>query len=258
MNDVVLRKLLELAEPLALAWLLLTLWFLGTVFRRRTLALFPTLAWLILSAVTCTPLPSWLLDDLEGQTAAVDITNLAAGDVILCLGGGAEPSFVESTGVYLKKSANRISAATTLAAQGKAATLVIGGGGYSQDGEKHSEADAVARYLQNQGSLSVSIQSLGVCADTRDEVNKFVEMARQRGWQRVLLVTSASHMPRAVATFAKAGMQVTAVPCDYQSSFSRIGEVYWVHLPHANNLSMFATWFHEMVGSWMYRIRGWI
>ncbi|HYF37772.1 MAG TPA: YdcF family protein [Prosthecobacter sp.] len=258
MIDTVLRKSLMLAHPVGIVWLLLTLWLVVALFSRRRLAILPTLAWIILSLTTCTPLASWLLADLEEQFPPIKIESLPSADAILCLGGGAEPSFTEPTGVHLKRGADRVPTALLVAAQNKAGTLVLGGGGYPQDGKSHSEADAITAHLQRQQASPIPIVSLGLCADTHDEAEKFAELARQRGWQRVLLVTSASHMPRASATFTKLGLRVTPVPCNYQSSFNRVGEVEWIHLPHDHNFEVFSTWFHELIGTWVYRSRGWL
>ena len=76
--------------------------------------------------------------------------------------------------------------------------------------------------------------------------------------QRILLVTSATHMPRAMAAFKLAGVNASAVPCDYISSFNSVVDISWLHLPKTNSLQGFATWNHEIIGTWVYRWRGWI
>jgi len=136
--------------------------------------------------------------------------------------------------------------------------LVLGGGGYPHAGTVLSEADALARHLTEHRHISTPVISLGICADTHDEAVKVAALASQHRIQHLLLVTSASHMQRAVATFEKAGLRSTPVPCDYQSSLHRVGPVRWLHLPHPGGFETFATWFHEVIGSWLYRWRGWI
>jgi len=39
----------------------------------------------------------------------------------------------------------------------------------------------------------------------------------RRGWRKVILVTSALHIPRSVAVFAAQGIAVVPVVCDFQA-----------------------------------------
>ena len=51
--------------------------------------------------------------------------------------------------------------------------------------------------------------------NARDTVEEARETIRLAGTNRVVLVTSASHLPRAVRIFKKAGCDVVPAPCDY-------------------------------------------
>ena len=162
--------LLTLIQPLGLVWLLLGSWVMWGVWRRRwRLVAVPGLAWGLLSLITCTPVASVLLARLEGEVPPVAIAALPVVDAIVCLGGGAEPSLMEPSGLHLKTGADRLSTALALMAQGKAPILVLGGGGYEQDGVMHSEADDVLRILTNLGLDRSPFLSLGVCHHTHDE-----------------------------------------------------------------------------------------
>lgn len=254
-----MKLLAALLQPLTLVWLLLGGWLLGKLWQRAwgTL-LVPLLAWLLLTVMTCTPAASVLMAKLEDRTPKVVLEELPVADVIVCLGGGAEPSLNEPTGLHLKTAADRISTGAALLALKKAPLLVLGGGGYSEAGQMHAEADRLFQVMKRLQVPVEGMMSLGVCADTHDEAEKVAELTRQRKWQRVLLVTSAYHMPRAMATFEKAGVPVVAVPCNYVSSVNRIGDLRWWHWPHADAFGVFAAWFHEMAGTWVYRWRGWL
>jgi uncharacterized SAM-binding protein YcdF (DUF218 family) len=254
-----MKFLFVLIQPLCLAWLLLGLWIVFACWRRswRNAAL-PASAWLILTLLTCTPLASLLMSELEGGQAPIQIRDLPAADVIVCLGGGAEPSRSEPTGVHLKTSGDRLTTALALLAQKKAPLLLLGGGGYQDKGETMPEADQVIKFIRTLAGNADSITSLGICADTHDEAVKVAALFKERGWKRVLLVTSAYHMPRAAGTFRKAGIAFDTVPCNYLSSINRIGDFHWLHLPHPEAFAVFATWFHEMLGTWLYRSKGWI
>lgn len=251
--------LIELSQPLTLAWLLLTLWLVIALVRRRHGTRLLRLAWLILSLPICTPLPSWFLAQLENRHPAVRLEDLPKADFIVCLGGGMEPGQREPTGIHLTVGgADRLTTALALAVRRQAPALVLGGGGSRRGGKTIAQADAIAAELTRIAPLPVETLSLGLCADTHDEAVKAAALAQQRGWKKVLLVTSASHMPRAAATFAKTGLQVVAVPCSYESSFNRSDEIRWFHLPHAGGLSLYSAWLHEVLGLAVYRWRGWL
>ena len=78
----------------------------------------------------------------------------------------------------------------------------------------------------------------------------------ERGMQRVLLVTSASHMRRAVAAFQAQGVEVIPTPTDVrviERGFSPLQLV-----PTTNGLEKSSIAVKEYMGWWLYRLRGWI
>lgn len=69
-----------------------------------------------------------------------------------------------------------------------------------------------------------------------------------------LLVTSAAHMPRAMATFERAGWNVTAYPVDYQSEMA----LPWHELSLANGASLWQNLIYELLAWTKYRLLRWI
>ncbi len=257
--DAVLRLGLDLIQPLCLVWLLLTLWLVRVAWLRLwRWSVLPAAAWLVLTVVSCTALPSWLMARLESGYALPGQEALAGADAIVCLGGGATASLTEPTGIHLQRGADRLSTALSLAFADMAPVLVFGGGGREKDGQVYSEADALVEHFRKFADEKTELVSLGVCANTYDEAHKVAELAVRRGWKKILLVTSAGHMPRAVATFQKAGVPVVPVPCHYTSGFNRISDMEWIHLPHVESITLFQDWLHEVIGTWTYRWRGWM
>lgn len=257
--NALLKTILQFTQPLCIIWLLLGIWLLRLLWNRRGGQLWmPATSWVLLTVISCTPIASLLLAGLENQIPKVQLNQLPAADAILCLGGGVEPSLSEPTGFHLKIGADRLSTALTLAAAGKAPLLILGGGGYPHQGQTFSEADAVRDYLAAHVPLKIQLHSIGVCSDTHDEALKVAALMKQRGLKRLLLVTSASHMPRAVATFSKAGVQAIPVPCNYLSSLNHLGDLQWLHWPSHHGFEIFACWMHEIIGHYVYLWRGWI
>jgi len=245
-------------EPLGLAWLGLGVWLVIASRRRRPKELLlATAAWLILSLSVCTPLPSLLLASLETKFPAVSVPALENADAIVCLGGGASPAPAEATGVHLRGPADRITTALLLVRLRKAPTLVLGGGRYLVHNEWRSEADAVREALDESEFATAEIVSLGICANTRDEALKVAQLARERGWNRMHLVSSAYHLPRAVATFQRTGVEVIPVPCNFQTGAATGQTTPWITPPGMAGLQQFHLWIHEFLGGMYYLWRGW-
>ncbi len=254
-----MKSLLPFVEPLGIAWLLLTAFLLRQILKRRhATTCLAAGSWLVLTLFTCTALPSLFLASLEGQHPPVAVGDLAVCDAIVCLGGGVSPSPPEPAGVHLKSAADRLPAALVLTRLKKAPHLVIGGGGYKIHGQWHSESDTLKALLHPVLDTRVTVFSLGLCADTHDEALKTAKLAQAHHWKSILLVTSAYHMPRALAVFQRQGLKVTPVPCNYITSKFRGTERTLIHPPGHGGLESFSLWMHEIVGSLFYRWKGWI
>jgi uncharacterized SAM-binding protein YcdF (DUF218 family) len=70
----------------------------------------------------------------------------------------------------------------------------------------------------------------------------------------VWVVTSAMHLPRAMAVARKLGMHPRAQPCDYRAIPRRH---WWAWLPSSGGPEMFSAALHEWLGLAWYRLRGW-
>ncbi|MGV3722495.1 MAG: YdcF family protein, partial [Actinomycetota bacterium] len=100
--------------------------------------------------------------------------------------------------------------------------------------------------------MEFPVDEVGPVGNTYDEARKVAELVRKRGWRRVILVSDPTHMRRAGATFAHAGVTVIHSPCrnpgydltDMEGARDR--------------LLGFQDWFHETIGYWEYRRRGWL
>jgi uncharacterized SAM-binding protein YcdF (DUF218 family) len=100
--------------------------------------------------------------------------------------------------------------------------------------------------------LDCPIDEVGPVRNTHDEAVAVTRLARERGWDRVLLVTHPWHMRRAAALFEKAGLAVICSPCaEGRYELQRLDSF-------PGRLAAFRDWAHEAVGLWIYRRRGWI
>ena len=110
---------------------------------------------------------------------------------------------------------------------------------------------AVRRQLLALG-IEVPVHEVGPVWNTRDEAGAVRQLALDRGWSQVILVTDPMHMRRAAAAFEKSGVRVLRAPSaegDYDLGSLR---------GPSDRLQAFRDWAHEAVGYQSYRLRGWI
>jgi uncharacterized SAM-binding protein YcdF (DUF218 family) len=215
------------------------------------------IAGLLFLSTVIMPLGERLLATLERPWYRTEWDTLPAADAVLCLGGGISPSQGEIAGVDVAQASDRILASVELLRRCKAPVLVISGGN-SPPGAA-LESSSTKAWIQRWQLTPAEIVELPPCTNTRDEAVKMQALATQRGWKKILLVTSAGHMRRSEATFRKVGLDVSPVACAYSTQVAQPHqEFHWVHPPSADELHHFAQWFHETVGWWAYRWRGWL
>ena len=261
MLDTLLRHLLLLIEPVGFLWACLLVLTIALVRRRLwRLAALSAFVVVTITVIGSTGLPGAMLASLERPYAGVKIDALPVCDAVVMLGGGTEPSRYEVGTLHLNQAGDRVLMALELIRLGKAPVLVLGGAGAPLDGEVKVEADLLARLLAEWKlpAAPATVVSLGQCTSTRDEAGRVLKLAQERGWRRVLLVTSANHMRRASAVFQTAGVAVVPAPCGFLTEVSTSAAPPGLHVPTWHGFGKISTWLHEQVGWWLYRSRGWI
>jgi len=125
---------------------------------------------------------------------------------------------------------------------------------------KASEAAVMANYLIAMGIDPQRIIKEAESRTTRENAeNVALLLADQQVQSPVWLVTSALHMPRAVATFRQLlepmGMHVCPVSVD-KLALSNVP--WWALIPQTTVIVKFDKWLHEILALGFYRLRGWI
>lgn len=251
----VVKAIIEIFLPLPLLWVALGT-FACWLYRRKQkqAARVAALLWLGLS-MTCLPVGDRFLSHLEDPWRKINVQwdTLPKADAVVLLGGGAMPTVREIIGVNVQESSDRCTTAIELMRRKLAPILVIGGGAPI---DQRTESQAIAEWIESWNLITAPVWPLGDCADTHDEALRTSALARKHGWKRILLVTSASHMARASAVFRKtSGIEVVPVPCAFAT---KKNVTDWCSLPDPAQLQHFSNWFHEVVGWYAYKLRGWI
>ena len=260
MPDFLLRIGLQLIEPLGLLWLALI--FLTLLLRRRR-QMIPyilcALLTLLITIIGGTDFSSWLLLHLEEPWTKVKLIELPQCDAVVVLGGGAEPSRYDVDGVRMTKTGDRILTGMELMRWGLAPAMVVGGGSARVDDVEKIESDLIRTRIGDwKPPLSWAIVSLGAAADTHDEAQRLEPLAKDRGWKKILLVTSASHMRRAVSVYRAAGFDVVPAPCNFIVAGNASPPSFRIGIPTWFGFERFSIWLHEIAGWETYRRRGWL
>ena len=136
-------------------------------------------------------------------------------DAIVILGGGLdENGSLRPTVELSPHSRNRTTCGVDLFQQGYAPTLVLTGGDAKVFGTGPQEAVEMKRWAVR---LGVPESATMVDTEARNTYENATGTKRLIGPASILLVSSASHLPRAVPVFIKQGFRVTPAPCDYVS-----------------------------------------
>jgi len=248
-----------LLEPLGALWLLMALGVLWLLWRkeRRSAAWLgaPTLLLLLLGS---TPLAEILVRRAEQPYAPQSNASQPPADAVVALGGGHGISNYDLLGFTTGEAGSRLLTAVALVRQGRAKTLVLGGSWPMAEGASVPQMSVVQDWVVGWHLTSGVVTNLGVCKDTHDEALACRRLQEAHGWQRVILVTSALHLRRSVAVFAKAGVEVVPVAADFQAAGVPKTPGQWSPFPRQGRLVLLSRYSHEVIGWWVYHWRGWI
>jgi len=212
----------------------------------RLLAVTLVVGGLLWSLVWSIPICSeWLRDQVENLYPVVPENTLPKADAIVVLGGAWNYEWLDRPGVsadQLKYS--RVAAGARAWLAGRAPVVILTGG--------RGEADMMARAITQLGVPSNALLLERDSLDTTGNAVNTAKIAEDYGFKRILLVTGASHMPRAMLSFQRAGLAATAVsvPSSYQP---RPGIWRWV--PSMRSLRRSTTALKEVVGLAALRVK---
>ncbi len=217
-------------------------------------------SWLVVTSVVLiavaglSPLGNTLILPLEQRFPAWDASR-GAPDGIVVLGGAITPDISAARGaVALNKAAERVTATVELARRYPNARIIFSGGNAALLADEPAEAAIAVREFE---ALGVAHDRITAEEQSRNTIENAVFsrlLADPKPGQRWLLVTSAFHMPRAIAAFRAAGFPVEAYPVDWRTRgpidalrpFTRLSD----------GLNQTDTAVREWVGLFVYRLTG--
>lgn len=238
--------------PLAIVVALL---LFGLLLRRRALRFAVTLSWCGVIALIVLSLPVTghflraLLENYAPPLSAADARLRERTVAIVVLGGGRNTDAPEYGGETVsQETLERLRYGAKLHRISKLPLLVTGGTVY---GESISEAALMQRVLNEDfGVRAAWIETRS--RNTYENALYSRPMLEAAGIRRVILVTHALHMRRALWAFQRVGIDAVPAPMGYTRRGS--GVLLFELLPSSTGLSLTTGTVHEWVGLLWYQL----
>ena len=200
-------------------------------------------------------------------------TGTDRADAIVVLGGGTVTKSLPRPMVEVNGAGDRIIYAAELYRQGLADRILLGGSYIPwRDGEVLTEngvsspASEMAELMTDSFGIpedALLIQDRSV--NTYEEAVEDAKILRENGLSKIILVSSATHMRRAVPLFEKQGLEVIPAPTDFSFSDQEWEnllrfdlETAWSFIvPTIGSMETLQNAMKEYIGYFVYDLRGW-
>lgn len=174
-------------------------------------------------------------------------------DAVILLGGMVDRTAVPGQPAY-NDNIERLLVTYDLLRTGHALNAIVSGGRVDPLVPSPVEADVLARQLVEWGISTDRIAIEPHARNTRENAVESRRIAAEHAWTRLLIVTSAYHMPRALDCFHAAGLAVDTLPVDYRAyDPARFSGSWW---PRSAFLARSTAALRELFGQRIYRLRG--
>jgi uncharacterized SAM-binding protein YcdF (DUF218 family) len=209
--------------------------------RRRGFAI---AALALLFVLSLEPVANGILYSMEHDAPSTyqpDVTY----DAIILLGGLTDEDVTRENGQpAYNDSVERVVMAHRLVRDGKARFVVPSGG--------MGEAGLMAAQLRDWGVDEGRIVLEDQARNTHENAVFSAAIAKQRGWQKLLVVTSAFHMKRSAECFHAVGVDFDTYAVDYRATQK---PRTWLQ-PRAHFFSVSSAMIRELFGRFIYRVQG--
>jgi uncharacterized SAM-binding protein YcdF (DUF218 family) len=190
---------------------------------------------------------------------------IPTAEVIVVLSGGTLPAEDPRPIVEVSGAGDRVIYTAWLYQQGTASHILLTGGNLDWSSYAQSPAEDMAEMLTMLGIPPEAIWLETEARNTYENALFSARILKEKNIQCILLVTSASHMPRSVRLFEAQGFEVIPLPTDFtvtQAGWEGLwsGDARKIILdliPSAGNLSLTTRMLKEYLGILFYNLRGW-
>ena len=186
--------------------------------------------------VSFTPLTAWLAKDLPRRDS------LAPADAVF-----VAASSIQLDGELTSAAMSRLIHGLELLSEGTAPAIVL-----SDLPLPHPSYAGAAKSLRDHFGIDRETITVSSTENTHSEALALARLCRERGWKRVIVVTSPYHSRRACSAVEREGVEVICSPSvetEFDVENLERSKERRVAFSHA---------IHERIGLWVYRRRGWI
>lgn len=252
--------LLELLHPFLLCFLaivvvLVIMWRRRSASRRVLLLLSVPLALLYLF---CTPAVSYLAQGtLEWGYPPADpgATRAPAGAIVVLSGGIYPPDATRSEAVLAPDTIYRCLHAVDLYQNPAGPCPIVVTGGKVDPADKGPAlGDAMKEFLSKLGVAESDIVIERESQSTHENALFSAPLLRERGIEKIILVTEATHLPRSVRCFRKQGLEVIPSGCCYRATKFEWSLFQFLPSPDAADANQRVV--HEYLGLGWYWLNG--
>lgn len=207
--------------------------------------------------ISSTPLVAEsLYRHLESRYPPLPLEQVPQAGCIVLLGGVVSPPLKPRVDTELSESVDRVYKAAQLYRAGKARMVIVTAGNQPWSLSPWAEADLIRDLLVEWGVSEDAIFLEGSSRNTRENAIFSKNLIDSIHCETSLLVTSAAHMPRAVAAFQAVGVSITPVSTDVRAIDKGLPRAM-DFLPSAAALAMTTDAVREWIGGAVYRAQGW-
>jgi len=186
-------------------------------------------------------------------------------DVIVVLGGGTAPDFPPRQMVEVVGAGDRVLYAAKLYKEGAAPYLLLSGGRLDWEDQSSSPAEQMYDLFL---FIDIPPEAMWLESESRNTYENALyayELLQDKDIDKIILVTSAMHMPRAVKLFEAQGFEVIPAPTDFTVTYSdwralfngfSFADILYL-IPGASSISLTTNVLKEYIGILYYTMRGW-
>jgi uncharacterized SAM-binding protein YcdF (DUF218 family) len=242
----------RLILPPGSIFILLLAGFVLSVYKFRRLGrVILALSILIFYVLSIAPTGDLLLGSLESRYPVLSFERLPRVGTLVVLGGGASATtLIPVSSRLTQSSTKRLLEAVRLYHLMDRPKIVLSGGS-GNPFVKVSEAALMRELLLDLGIPRRRILIEGESQNTFENGKAVQRLGLN---QPLLLITSASHMARALKVFKALGMSPLPAPCDFRARWSADDPLRF--LPSTGALATSTAAIYEYLGTWWYGLTG--
>lgn len=167
--------------------------------------------------------------------------------IVVLSGASTNNTYVPVTSRNSGDTLHRVVEGVVLANRFPEAKLLVSGGGYIESGPAANVMAEMAR------DLGVAPERIVMEPESRDTEEQARIIAGMVGGERVLLVTSALHMPRSMMLFEAYGVDVVAAPTAHVSTTHP--QMKFLLFPSASGAVLSGACAHELIGMAWFKLK---